>query len=247
MGIGYKAVARSDTGRLRPNNEDRVASFSTPAGALWMVCDGMGGHNAGEKAAELAIQAVADFFGKAPPLPPTELLEKALYEANHAIYTMAQLHPEYRKMGTTSVVALYTNEKVYYAHIGDSRLYHYRKGKLFQKTLDHSYVQFLLSQGMITPEEAAYHPRRNIILRALGLSPRPEPEIAPEPISVESGDLLLLCSDGLTSMLSEAEISHILGLRLSLLQRAEALIDAANDAGGQDNISLILVEFFNTP
>ncbi|MCS7296712.1 MAG: Stp1/IreP family PP2C-type Ser/Thr phosphatase [Bacteroidia bacterium] len=243
MPIGYNAVALSDRGRVRPNNEDRVASVRTPYGALWVVCDGMGGHAAGEKAAELAIRAIVDYFSQAPPHPPPQLLEASLYEANRAIYTIAQLYPEYRKMGTTCVVALYNGQSVYYAHIGDSRLYLYREGHLEQKTLDHSYVQFLVSQGLLTPEEAEMHPRRHVILRALGLTSRPEPEVAPEPLHIQSGDLLLLCSDGLSNMLTAPEIARILNLRLLLSQRAQLLVQAANEAGGEDNISLILVEF----
>lgn len=247
MPIGYNAVALSDKGRQRPNNEDRVGDFRTRHGAVWMVCDGMGGHAAGEKAAELAVRAVAEYFHRAPEKPPPVLLEEALYEANHAIYTVAQAQPQYRKMGTTCVIALYQNERVYYAHAGDSRLYHYRASKLKQMTLDHSYVQFLISQGLLTPEDAEYHPRRHVILRALGISPRPEPEIAPEPLLVQPGDILLLCSDGLTSMVPDSEIEAILNLRLELRHRANELIRAANDAGGVDNISVILVEFSDKP
>ncbi|MCS6896135.1 MAG: Stp1/IreP family PP2C-type Ser/Thr phosphatase [Bacteroidia bacterium] len=244
MPIGYKSVALSDKGRVRPNNEDRVASFHCRHGAVWMVCDGMGGHAAGEKAAELAVHATIDFFERSSKDAPQVLLEAALHEANNAIYMVAQAQPQYRKMGTTCVIALYSEGKVYYAHVGDSRLYHYRDETLIQKTQDHSYVQFLVQQGLITPEEAEFHPRRNIILRALGLSPRAEPEVASEAIAVEAGDIILLCSDGLSGMLSEKDIVKILRLRrVSLLERARELIYAANEAGGHDNISVILVEF----
>ncbi|MCX8112038.1 MAG: Stp1/IreP family PP2C-type Ser/Thr phosphatase [Bacteroidia bacterium] len=244
MPIGYNAVALSDKGRARPNNEDRVAHFQTQYGAVWMVCDGMGGHAAGEKAAELAIKAVVNFFHHTSFLSYPQLLHEAFHEANHAIYTVAQTQPEYRKMGTTCVMALYAGGFVYYGHAGDSRLYHLREGRLIQKTVDHSYVQFLIAQGLLTAEEAEYHPRRHVILRALGISPRPEPEIAPEPIQIQAGDLLLLCSDGLTNMLSNRDIETILNLRLSLRQRAYELVQAANEAGGYDNISVIAVEFY---
>lgn len=244
MPIGYNAVAFTDQGRLRPNNEDRVAYFQTRRGDVWMVCDGMGGHAAGEKAAELAVRAVVEYFHRAPDAPPPKLLEEALFEANHVIYTVAQANPQYRKMGTTCVLALFQADKVYYGHAGDSRLYHYRKEQLYQKTTDHSYVQFLISQGMLDPEQAEFHPRRHIILRAIGLSPRPEPEIAPEPIEIQAGDMLLLCSDGLTNMVPDKRIAEIMGLPLSLEQRARKLIQEANDAGGTDNISVILVEFY---
>lgn len=243
MAISYRAAVLSDPGRVRPHNEDRVAHTRTPRGILWMVCDGMGGHVAGEKAAELAIQAVVDFFSRAPEEAPPRLLELALYEANEAIYKIGQLYSQYRRMGTTCVLALYAQERVYYAHVGDSRLYLYRQGRLIQKTQDHSYVQFLISQGLLTPEEAQFHPRRHVILRALGLSSRPEPEIAPEPIEVQSGDLLLLCSDGLSGMLTDEEIGAILAESVPVEVRARRLVEAANAAGGHDNISVVLVEF----
>ncbi|MCS7189570.1 MAG: Stp1/IreP family PP2C-type Ser/Thr phosphatase [Bacteroidia bacterium] len=232
-------------GRVRPNNEDRVAYVRTQHGSLWMVCDGMGGHAAGEKAAELAIQAVVEFFSHTTePLTPSLLLEKALHEANEAIYKIAQLHPEYRRMGTTCVMALYQSGYLHYAHVGDSRLYLYRQGQLYQKTLDHSYVQFLVSQGLLTPEEAELHPRRHVILRALGLSSRPEPEVASTPIEVQRGDLVLLCSDGLNNMLHDAEIAAILAKSSPVSAKAQELILAANEAGGVDNISVALVEFY---
>lgn len=243
MPIGYNAVALLDKGRQRPNNEDRVAHFQTRQGTIWMVCDGMGGHAAGEKAAELAVRAVVEYFHRAPDIPAPALLEEALYEANHAIYTVAQAQPQYQKMGTTCVIALYRDEQVYYAHVGDSRLYHYRASQLRQMTQDHSYVQFLISQGLLDPEDAEYHPRRHVILRALGISARPEPEVAPEPIHIRAGDIILLCSDGLTGMISDSEIAAILSLRLPIQQRANELIRSANEAGGMDNISVILVEF----
>jgi len=243
MAISYRAAALSDAGRVRAHNEDRVAHTRTPRGIVWMVCDGMGGHVAGEKAAELAIQAVVDFFSRAPEEEPPRLLELALYEANEAIYKIGQLYPQYRRMGTTCVLALYTHGRVYYAHVGDSRLYLYRDRQLVQKTQDHSYVQFLISQGLLTPEEAQFHPRRHVILRALGLSSRPEPEVAPDPIEVRSGDVLLLCSDGLSGMLADEEIGAILAESAPVEGRARRLIEAANAAGGHDNISVVLVEF----
>ncbi len=250
MPIGHKAVVASHQGLIRPNNEDRAAYFTAPQGTLWMVCDGMGGHAAGEKAAELAIQAAIEFLQRTDKaLEPRVLIERILYEANEAIFKMAQLHPQYRRMGTTCVVAFRPEGQtaVYYGHVGDSRLYWYTKDHLRQLTLDHSYVQLLISQGLLSPEEAAFHPRRNIILRALGLSARPEPEVAPEPILPQSGDLLLLCSDGLTNMVSEADIQRLMTLPLPLQQRADQLIEAANAAGGEDNVTVILVEFAEEP
>lgn len=247
MPIAHRVAVASHKGLIRPNNEDRSAYFLAPQGAFWMVCDGMGGHAAGEKAAELAIQAVIEFLHRTDKaLSPQLLLEKLLFEANEAIYKMSQLHPQYRRMGTTCVLAFQPQGEaaVYYGHVGDSRLYWRTAGELRQLTLDHSYVQLLISQGLLSPEEAAFHPRRHIILRALGLSSRPEPEVAPEPIVPQPGDLLLLCSDGLTNMVSDVEIGQLLTLPLSLQQRADKLIEAANAAGGEDNVTVILVEFF---
>lgn len=245
MPISHRTAALSDPGRVRENNEDRVAYLTTRHGAVWMVCDGMGGHAAGEKAAELAVQAVVDFFSRVSEgLSPFVLLERALYEANEAIYKIAQLYPQYRKMGTTCVIALYQEGLLYYAHVGDSRLYLFRGGQLEQKTQDHSYVQFLIAQGLLTPEEAEFHPRRHVILRALGLTSRPEPEVASEPLIIQPGDWVLLCSDGLNTMLSDKEIQAILAAPASAEEKARRLVEAANAAGGMDNISVVVVEFF---
>lgn len=246
MPIGYKVAARSDTGRVRTNNEDRHAYFTTRQGTFWMVCDGMGGHEAGEVAAQLAIESVANFLENCKePLEPPLLLERALEEANAIIYKMAQSIPQYRRMGTTCVIAHmpHGSEQVYYAHIGDSRLYWKNRDGFRQMTLDHSYVQFLLLIGAITPEEAAFHPRRHVILRALGIAPRPEIEVAPQPIPVEAGDVILLCSDGLTNMLSDDEIAKVIAEPVPIQVRGDRLIQLANQAGGEDNITVLLIEF----
>ena len=246
MPINHKVAARSDTGRVRSNNEDRHAYFTTRQGTFWMVCDGMGGHAAGEVAAQLAIESVANFLESCKEdLTPPALLEQALVEANAIIYKMSQSIPQYRRMGTTCVLAYMPEgeEAVYYAHVGDSRLYWKSTSGFRQMTMDHTYVQFLLMIGAITPEEAVFHPRRHVILRALGIAPKPEVEVAPQPIPVAPGDVLLLCTDGLTNMLSEAEIEAILSLPEPLHPRADRLIQAANQAGGEDNITVLLVEF----
>jgi len=246
MPISHKVAARSDTGRVRTNNEDRHAYFVARQGFFWMVCDGMGGHAAGEIAAQLAIESIVNFLENCKEeIPPHALLEQSLVEANAIIYKMAQSIPQYQRMGTTCVLAYmpHGTEAVYYAHIGDSRLY-WRGGEGFrQMTVDHTYVQFLLLIGAITPEEAAFHPRRHVILRALGISPKPEVEVAPQPIPVRAGDMILLCTDGLTNMLSDLEIERIITSGEPLQRRADRLIQAANEAGGEDNITVLLVEF----
>ncbi len=211
-----------------------------------MVCDGMGGHEAGEVAAQLAIESVANFLENSKePLDPFTLLGRALEEANAIIYKMAQSIPQYRRMGTTCVIAHlpHGSKEVYYAHVGDSRLYWKNQEGFRQMTLDHSYVQFLLMIGAITPEEAAFHPRRHVILRALGIAPKPEIEVAPQPITAEAGDVILLCSDGLTNMLPDTEIAGVIMEPEPLQWRADKLIHLANEAGGEDNITVLLVEF----
>jgi len=246
MPIGYKVVCRSDTGRVRPHNEDRHAYFTTHHGAFWLVCDGMGGHAAGEKAAQLAVESIANFlYNHKTNAKPMALLEECLYEANDIIYKIAQSIPQYRRMGTTCVIAHLpeNSEFLYYGHVGDSRLYWKNSTGFRQMTQDHSYVQFLISMGALTPEEAAFHPRRHVILRALGISPKPEPEIASQPIAVREGDVILLCSDGLTNMLPDSEIEVYLSLALPLEERGHRLLRAANEAGGEDNITLVLIEF----
>ncbi len=238
------STAVTDTGRMRSHNEDCV--HADPARGLFVVADGMGGHKAGEVASALAIVRMREIIEKALPGTPDttaetagQLLQQAVEAANHAIFEAAESDPRYSNMGTTLVASLITNQHIYVAHVGDSRLYRFREQRLERITNDHSLVQEMIDQGFYTPEQASRANNRNIVTRAMGLEPDVNVELQQHPL--EQGDLYLLCSDGLSDMLDEDTIAltlHQFGDNLS--EAAQYLVAAANEAGGRDNISVVL-------
>jgi serine/threonine protein phosphatase PrpC len=225
-------VQRTDTGRQRRGNED--SSLARPP--LFVVADGMGGAQAGEVASQIAI----DVFEHQLPDSgsPEERLAGCVQEANRQIYRRSRAEHERAGMGTTLTAAYLDDAQVAIAHVGDSRAYLFRDGELTRLTQDHSLVDELLRRGKLTEEQAAEHPQRSIITRALG--PEPEVEVDRQTYQVLGGDVVLLCSDGLTSMISEQRIAEILGSTEPLERAADQLIEEANAAGGRDNITVVL-------
>ncbi len=223
---------RSDTGQVRPANED---SFLVRL-PLFVVADGMGGANAGEVASRAAVETFAE------GLPPGEeigtRLAEAVRAANRRINQESSEDVSRRGMGTTVTAALVGDDSVTLAHVGDSRAYLIRAGEIKQLTQDHTLVDELVRQGSLTEAEAAVHPQRSIITRALGPEPTVEVDVETHPLQPD--DLLLLCSDGLTGMVAEQEMLAILEGSKSLAAGSRALIDAANAAGGRDNITVLL-------
>lgn len=234
--------ARSDVGRYRRLNEDctRIVEGRAPHshGALFIVADGMGGHQAGEVASRIAAEQIEQVFYGSPP-PPGEALRIALERANHVVHRTAQ-EEALQGMGTTVVVAAIHKDTLHIAHVGDSRLYLWRGGTLRQMTRDHSPIEEQLEAGTLAPDEATHHPLRNVISRAIGTQPTVEVEVA-APFPLQEGDRLLLCSDGLTEHLSPEQIGPLLA-RHAPHQATESLIEAANRAGGSDNISVIVIQ-----
>ncbi len=225
-------VKRTDTGRQRRGNED--SSLARPP--LFVVADGMGGAQAGEVASRIAVEVFEHQLADSGT--PEERLVECVQEANHQIYQRSRAEHERAGMGTTLTAAYLGDAQVAIAHVGDSRAYLFRDGDLTRLTQDHSLVDELLRRGKLTEEQAAEHPQRSIITRALG--PEPEVEVDRSTYSVRAGDVLLLCSDGLTSMISEQRIAEILRSTESLERAADQLIDEANAAGGRDNITVVL-------
>jgi protein phosphatase len=225
-------VQRTDTGRQRRGNED--SSLARPP--LFVVADGMGGAQAGEVASRIAV----DVFEHQLPESgsPEERLAGGVEEANRQIYHRSRTEHERAGMGTTLTAAYLDDAHVAIAHVGDSRAYLFRDGTLTRLTQDHSLVDELLRRGKLTEEQAAEHPQRSIITRALG--PEPEVEVDRFTYSARADDIVLLCSDGLTSMISEQRITDILRSNESLDRAADELIDEANAAGGRDNITVVL-------
>jgi protein phosphatase len=222
----------TDTGRQRRANEDALLARSP----LFVVADGMGGAQAGEVASNLAVESFRTGLdaGDQPELSLTNRIE----EANARIYELSRNNAEQAGMGTT-LTALYVGaEQVSLAHVGDSRAYCLRGGELVRLTHDHSLVDELIRQGKLTPAEAQDHPQRSVITRALG----PEPSVEVDTLSypARDGDVYLICSDGLTTMVSDPQLATILGQHAGLHDAGEALLAAANEAGGRDNITVIL-------
>jgi protein phosphatase len=228
-------AARTDTGRARSANEDSYWVHSP----LFVLADGMGGAQAGEVASQTAVGVFSD-QGGLPDGPGTyeERLAALVAQANGRVYSQAQSDDQFAGMGTTLTVAFVGEDDLAIAHVGDSRFYVLRDGELEQLTDDHSLVGELVRRGQISAEEAEDHPQRSIITRALGI----EGEVTVDHFSwpVRDGDVFLLCSDGLTGMVSDAGVAEILAGAPSLAVAAQRLVAAANEAGGRDNITVIL-------
>ncbi|MDP3537093.1 MAG: Stp1/IreP family PP2C-type Ser/Thr phosphatase [Azonexus sp.] len=244
-------VVRTDPGMVRSHNEDAV--FADAELGIAILADGMGGYNAGEVASGMATTLLSTNFSRFIPTRSdrsegfcdTGFAERHIAgevaAANSAIFNAAQSQPQYAGMGTTLVLTWFYDNRVSVAHLGDSRLYRLRHDALEQLTRDHSLLQEQLDSGMITPEEARYSQNKNLVTRALGVDPDVETEI--HAYDVQSGDILLLCSDGLNDMVDDNEIAltlQTLGGNLALA--AEQLVQLANDNGGRDNVSVVLVK-----
>lgn len=251
--IELEFATRTDTGLVRTHNEDAIAISRKYGFAV--LADGMGGYNAGEVASSMAVSVFKEGLEDGlVPLPNQshtfsfhlpeeikELLVNVIQRANLAIRTAAINSPKYQGMGTTLVSLLFHQDKIVVAHVGDSRAYCFRHGKILQITRDHSLIQEQIDSGLITPELAAFAPNKNLVTRAVGIDPTAEVEIHDYPAQL--GDLYLLCSDGLSDMLTFEDISNILTRYSSALQTAcDALIQKANAKGGRDNISAILIK-----
>lgn len=241
----FDFASQTDKGKVRAKNEDFIAYFDTFNGHVFVLCDGMGGHNAGDVASELAAESVRDFFNNDYHSNPFEAIEGAITHANEMVYSHSIKNNHQNGMGTTIVLILIRDDRVYYGHAGDSRLYLFKNNVLDQMTLDHSHVQQLISKGRISKKEAQKHPRRNQITKAIGLSRHFEPEISPKAIIPEDDDILLLCSDGLTSLVTDKEIQSVLESYHDLNGKAAKLINKANKKGGDDNISVQIIKFHN--
>ncbi|MDE3219569.1 MAG: Stp1/IreP family PP2C-type Ser/Thr phosphatase [Nitrospirota bacterium] len=243
--------AKSDTGLKRLHNEDRFVA--DPSLGLYVVCDGMGGGNAGEIASALGVEAIHAHLTEAaknPDLPligpcdatvsaPANRLASAIRAANDVIHRESWSRPEYAGMGTTVVAALLREDVLAIAHVGDSRLYLFRNGTIQALTTDHSWVAEQILKGFMTEEEAERSPRRNIVTRALGVESSIDVELTEVP--VKSGDVLLLCSDGLTRGVRPTDILHVLSGPEDLSTMSERLIAMANEAGGDDNTTVLVV------
>jgi PPM family protein phosphatase len=241
-----KTVCRTDRGKIRSLNEDRVGVFTNKAGVLLaVVADGMGGHKAGDVASEMALTLIQQLWEPTEDTDTPEACEKWMRESiqkvNKEILDYANTHPDCYGMGTTLVCAVCHDRFVTVGNIGDSRCYLANADQFKQLTDDHSLVNELVKSGQIKKEEAENHPIKNILLRALGTEDEAKMDI--HSIGVQEGDYLILCSDGLTNKVSDRELYEILLSDLSLEEKADRLIRQANEYGGEDNITLALVHY----
>lgn len=242
----YTIFSKTDPGRARENNEDSVA-FDASA-YLGVLADGMGGYNAGEVASGMATAFIksemARWLSEAGKQASTREIRRALEicvdNANRSVFNAASSNAQYSGMGTTLVVAVFHSEKLLLGHIGDSRCYRLRKGEMTQITKDHSLLQEQIDAGLLTPEQAATASHKNLVTRALGVEDAVLLELNEH--DVEPGDLYLLCSDGLSDMANDSEIAAILDTQTPMAQKADSLISIANEHGGRDNISVLLIQ-----
>ncbi|NJL00563.1 MAG: Stp1/IreP family PP2C-type Ser/Thr phosphatase [Spirulinaceae cyanobacterium RM2_2_10] len=229
----------TDTGVVRQVNQDDF--YIDPAGRFFVVADGMGGHAGGQEASHIATKVIADYLDKhwAAAVESPVLLEQAIVEANEGILEDQAAHPERGDMGTTVVVVLERDGKPWCGHIGDSRFYRWRAEQLEQITEDQTWVARAMKVGDLTPEEARLHPWRHVLSQCLGRRDLQQVEI--QSITIEAGDRLLLCSDGLTEEVGDEEICNCLATAESCEQIAQKLVETAKNNGGSDNITVVIV------
>jgi protein phosphatase len=237
-----KTFSITDIGRKRKVNQDYVYTSEEPVGNLpnlFVVADGMGGHNAGDYASKLTVETLIQEIEQSFEKNPVKILGKAIAKANEIIRRRASEVPDMEGMGTTVVAATCLGRYLQVANVGDSRLYVVGKN-IRQITRDHSLVEEMVRVGTISQAEARNHPDKNIITRAVGASDDVEPDFFT--VELEEGDVVLMCSDGLTNMLEDEEIRMILNGARDIVEKAQALVDAANANGGRDNITVVLIE-----
>ena len=237
-----KACALTDTGRVRTANQDYVYASVEPVGSLpnlFVVADGMGGHQAGDYASRYIVENLVSYLQYTENSQIVPLLREAILKVNTMLYHEAKEKPEFSGMGTTLVAAGADENTLYVANVGDSRLYLVRD-RIRQVTRDHSYVEELVSLGRLERGSKDYKDKKNIITRAVGTEDKLLVDFFE--VGLEPGDYILMCSDGLSNMLEDAEMEEIIGSDLELQEKAEKLITVANDNGGKDNIAVVLVD-----
>ena len=241
---GIEVAHQTDVGCRRENNEDALSYWEPQAdgdfkrkGRLAIIADGMGGYEGGQEASRLAVETVLSVYGEEPSSDPGVALVKGFLAAHDRIREYAEAHPELQGMGTTCTALALQGHKLFVVHVGDSRLYLLRRGSIQRLTHDHSYVGRLVESGILRSEEAETHPQRHILTAALGAGMELSPEAFAEPMEVEAGDSLVLCTDGLWSQVSEKELLGVISENRPAAACQE-LVRIARERGGPDNITL---------
>ena len=246
---GIEAASLTDVGLQRSNNEDSYLYWEPDSdedfrrkGRLAVVADGMGGYEGGQEASRLAVETVRSVYDNAFGADPQATLVEAFASAHQNIQRFAIEHPQFYGMGTTCTAAAIVERQLYFAHVGDSRLYLIRGKNISRLTRDHSYVGRLVESGIVRSEDAESHPQRHILTAALGSGREVDPDFPAEPLALEDGDYLMLCTDGLWSLITEHEIASVIPAN-SPAESCLALIKMALDRGGPDNVSVIVIRF----
>jgi len=241
---GIEVAGLTDIGCNRENNEDYYAYWESEddavfaqAGRLAVVADGMGGAEGGQYASRLAVETVGHVYSNANGNPPQQALMEAFREANARIRQLAEQNPALRGMGTTLTAGAIVADRLYFAHVGDSRLYLVRAGEARQLTHDHSLVARLIESGTIRPEEAETHPQKHVLTAAIGVINEVEPDFPPEPVPLHSSDVVVICTDGLWGQVTPCEIAQALSSQ-AVRDGCQALVLLAKQRGGPDNITL---------
>ena len=241
-----QAYAKSDQGKVREMNQDYYyISNSLDEIQLYILADGMGGYNGGEIATKLAVETAKNYIKnnfkdiEKDRDSIIQLLGSSMEYANMVVYEKSKENPELQGMGTTLEICLIYNNKVYIGHIGDSRIYRIRKEFIRKLTQDHSYVQKLVKEGTITKEQAAHHPQKNMLMKALGCNAFVEPDVMVKGFLKD--DILIMCSDGLTNMIDQETI-YQMASKKNIEQASKDLVQRANDNGGYDNITVVIIK-----
>lgn len=238
-----KTFSVTDIGRKRSMNQDYVYSSEQSVGQLpnlFLVADGMGGHNAGEYASKVTVETIVECITDSPEADVVRAFDAAIQSANVKIRKLAAQSPQLAGMGTTVVAATCQGDRLFVANVGDSRLYVVNRFGIRQITRDHSWVEEMVLRGGLGREEARNHPDKNIITRAVGAEDTVKADYFT--VRLEEGDMVLMCTDGLTNMLEDEEIRMIMDGARDIVEKTQKLVDAANENGGKDNISVILIE-----
>lgn len=244
-----ETASKSHIGQVRQKNED-AAGFSKPSGqkereekgTIFVVADGMGGHRGGEIASQLAVDTVISEYYTSTEHEPLGALEEAYRQANRVIHEKAIGDVDLFGMGTTCTTLVVIGSRAYCAHVGDSRAYVMRNGALTQITQDHSLVGEMVRSGILSNEDAQNHPKRNVITRSLGTNEELSVDFPAAPLELADGDVILLCSDGLTSLVTDEEVANIL-TENPPAQACATLVDLANEKGGKDNVTVQVIKF----
>lgn len=240
-----KTFSITDVGKIRQLNQDFIFTSETPVGKLpnlFIVADGMGGHNAGDYASRFTVETVVEQIRNSVEIKTAQIIKKAIEEANRLLLERAGEEERLSGMGTTLVLCTIKGKEACIANVGDSRLYIVNE-EIHQITKDHSLVEEMVRMGELEPESARIHPNKNVITRAIGANE--EVTIDFFDIVLKVNDTILMCSDGLTNMVEDEDIKIIIDRQRDVIEKAESLIHAANDNGGEDNIAVIIIEPFS--